>query len=628
MPFDIAIGTERAKALQDSIQQELVQRGYSADADPVMAEYITIMLINNKTPDQITTELEDLIGASEYDHSFTDWLFIEAANKAQEQPSSTAESSTSPSQSEPPAAAARDPPPHVARSGSGVYKQAISQVLPTTSSQQSQKRTASARSPSPNEKGQGASKRGRTDLPTGPRAMQHRDGPNSTAVQGGPGPGRSLLERVGGRRHNGGIVHGRDEIQARIDAVTHGQDLGAMQMNAMNGMGMGGMMPGMGGPMGMAPGMMGMGGGDGVNPLALQDMMMTQMALMAQMANSMGILNSQGQFQGPQGAGFGNMNGGFEGQGMGMGHQGQGGPPRRGGGPPTRGRGRGGSAQWVAPRSNDANGNNQHSTSNSNLPSESTSSPPKIASSSSQTSTATPATPAAQSPLSHTPPERPQSPTLCKFGLKCTNALCRWSHPSPVATAESGVVLSNEPCEAGKNCKDKDCIKAHVSPAVANPALHTAPHTAHKPDPSQSKIPCRYGLACTRISSGCPFTHPSHSSSSTPNGSGTPNSHFNQQCRFGAGCTRAACPFQHPPGRVLPSTFHRGLSATAPVVSVPTPEAGSMGTNTSVHRSVVFNRPAPKDAKSEKKKDEERKEAAEVEASVVPKETKIVEATA
>ena len=68
-------------------------------------------------------------------------------------------------------------------------------------------------------------------------------------------------------------------------------------------------------------------------------------------------------------------------------------------------------------------------------------------------------------------PERPQSPTLCKFSLKCTNAQCRWSHPSPVATPESGVVLSNEPCEKGKDCKDKDCIKGHVSPAAVNPAL-------------------------------------------------------------------------------------------------------------------------------------------------------------
>ena len=52
-------------------------KGYSTESDPVMAEYITIMLINSKTPEQITSELTDLIGP-EYDPKFTDWLFVEA----------------------------------------------------------------------------------------------------------------------------------------------------------------------------------------------------------------------------------------------------------------------------------------------------------------------------------------------------------------------------------------------------------------------------------------------------------------------------------------------------------------------------------------------------------------------
>lgn len=67
MPFGLTIGTDRATALQKSIQDELTKREYSAEAgelltkymppsmtltisiDPVMAEYITIMIINNKT---------------------------------------------------------------------------------------------------------------------------------------------------------------------------------------------------------------------------------------------------------------------------------------------------------------------------------------------------------------------------------------------------------------------------------------------------------------------------------------------------------------------------------------------------------------------------------------------------
>lgn len=89
MPFGLTIGTERANTLQvrtdshilciffladlalfsqNAIQDELMKRGFSPDAgqssgatpmhsntyighytDPVMAEYITIMIINNKT---------------------------------------------------------------------------------------------------------------------------------------------------------------------------------------------------------------------------------------------------------------------------------------------------------------------------------------------------------------------------------------------------------------------------------------------------------------------------------------------------------------------------------------------------------------------------------------------------
>ena len=93
MVFGLTIGTERAAALQvswlffemmdmfllslvkQSIQDELTKRGYSPDAgafvislkaflwlsflvDPVMAEYITIMVINNKTAGKLTFQLE------------------------------------------------------------------------------------------------------------------------------------------------------------------------------------------------------------------------------------------------------------------------------------------------------------------------------------------------------------------------------------------------------------------------------------------------------------------------------------------------------------------------------------------------------------------------------------------
>ncbi|KAJ3575053.1 hypothetical protein NP233_g1362 [Leucocoprinus birnbaumii] len=459
MPFGLTMGTERANALQQSIQDELTKRGYSPDADPVMAEYITIMVINNKSAAQITTELEDLIG-SEYDPAFTEWLFAEAAKGA-----AGTEVPPQPQPQTPTPAPAneqlttRDPPPHTSRDApsrpshqrNGIYQQAVSQA---TTSGSSQKRSASARSPSPNH----PNKSRRTDLPTGPRAMQR---------EGGSGGGsRSLLDRMGG--HAGPNRHQRDEIQARIDNITNtSPEPNMMMAGAFPGMPMGGMDMN---AMAMA------------NPLMLQEMFMSNMALMQQLSSQIGMMQG---FAPPPG--FNMQGGGVPGD-MGMFPGGQNnfnhGNRGRGGGRGGRGAGRG-------------RGGSHAGASSSPKPVETTAAAPDTTTSPSQPQ-GTPAAPTTTAPSSipvpvapatnatnpiaaPTPkpaapqipyalPERPQSPTLCKFGLKCTNAHCRWSHPSPVATAESGVVLSNEACENGRNCKDKDCIKAHVSPATLNPS--------------------------------------------------------------------------------------------------------------------------------------------------------------
>ncbi|PFH52125.1 hypothetical protein AMATHDRAFT_74420 [Amanita thiersii Skay4041] len=577
MAFGLTIGTERANALQQSIQDELTKRGYSQDADPVMAEYITIMVINNKTAAQITSELEDLIG-TEFDLSFTDWLFLEAAKGAPglEEPVQTATSAETTVDNGPP----RDAPPHLGDSSrrpsnaprNGVYQQAISQVIPSPTSQ---KRTASARSPSPSP----PNKSRRTDLPTGPRAMQRESNTSS----------RSLLDRVGGPAgprvgaSPGKIFNKHDDIQARIDNIVNN----APDNNMVMPQGF----PGMGGVNGMD--MNHMAAANMANPLLLQEMMMNQMALMAQMASSMGMLNTAtGQFAGPgfpmqgvmppnMGMFPGGMENGFQ-QGGQMGvanGRGRGGGRGRG-----TGRGRGGSVSTPStPKTVEA------------IATEAATAPPAIVA-----PTPTVAAPVAVAPpatavlavppanvivpsqrLPYAVPERPQSPTLCKFGLKCTNVHCRYSHPSPVATAESGVVLSVEACDKGKDCKDKDCIKAHVSPAVLNPPAEQPTPTVAHPSHTHShptSIPCRFGAACTRLN--CAFAHPPR------------NMHYTQPCKFGAACTRATCPYQHPEGRTLPSTFHRGLSTSSPVVTVQTPETGSMGTG-SPHKSVTFNNSGP-----------------------------------
>ncbi|KAG5652848.1 hypothetical protein H0H81_003410 [Sphagnurus paluster] len=553
-----------------------------------MAEYITIMVINNKTGGthqshfnnnvtdssgkaQITSELEDLIG-SDFDPSFTEWLFQEASKGAADvdevQP-------PEPSTSELPP---REAPPHVPADTvrrlpnaprTGIYQQALSQALPSSAT--SQKRTASARSPSPTH----PNKSRRTDLPTGPRAMLRDTGSAPTNP-----PTRSLLDRVGGPGpvRNTGVPNGfHDDIQSRIDnIVNQGGDPNMMMAGGFPGM------PGAGG-MDMAA-MAGMN-----NPMMFQDIIMNQMHLMAQMANMMnagagqfgpggfpmqGMPGDMGMYPGgmnngfPQGqvVGGGNVNG--AGRGRGSGRGGRGGP--------TRGRGGSTMASTSTPKATEGIPVNDSSTPTT-IP---VAAPAPI-------KPAAPSTPSAPIDSTAAPrpayalPERPQSPTLCKFSTKCTNAHCRWAHPSPVATAESGVVLSNDPCEKGKDCQDKDCIKAHVSPAVLKPqAAEHAPPTSVAPTSHahNTAVPCRFGVACTRP--GCSFSHPTRPG---PYSSTT-------QCRFGAACTRAGCTFLHPEGRVLPSTFHRGLSMTGPMVNVPTPETGSMGSTASPHKSVKFNK--------------------------------------
>ncbi|KAF8806545.1 hypothetical protein BYT27DRAFT_7101694 [Phlegmacium glaucopus] len=592
MPFGLTIGTERAAALQQSIQDELTKRGYSPDADPVMAEYITIMVINNKTAAQITSELEDLIG-SDFKPSFTDWLFEEAAKGvfgAQSPPPIIEQ----PAEPEPSREGTSNivndssrTAPNVPRNG--VYQQAITQALPPTSTS-AQKRTASARSPSPNH----PNKSRRTDLPVGPRAM-YRDGNSNSNVNPHPNS-RSLLDRVGGPAGRPGPKNfQRDEIQARIDNIVgNTPDPNMMMAAGFPGMGMD---------------MNAIAAANMANPLMLQEMMMNQMALMAQMASSMGIINpNTGQFAGQgfpmqQGVMPGVMPGdmGIFPNGMidGFSQQGGNNGPMNG-----AGRGRGsvrGARGSSRGRGGPVGGNSAGPSTNTNAPTienSQVSRPPipivepkpvtPLPTATAPSAAGLVATPATSQQPAYAIPDRPQSPTLCKFALKCTNAHCRYSHPSPVATAESGVVLSNEACANGKECKDKDCIKAHVSPAVLNPLaaeqpapIATTPHVHHTP------TPCRFGSACTRPA--CTFSHPPRPS----------HNHFAQQCRFGAGCTRAQCPFQHPEGRVLPSSFHRGLSTTGPMVNVPTPEPGSMG-GPSHHRSVTFNTATTNESVKEK----------------------------
>lgn len=233
-----------------------------------------------------------------------------------------------------------------------------------------------------------------------------------------------------------------DPVQAQIDVVTAAQ------------MGMGGFtMPMM-----------------TVDQMQMQEIIQSQALMLNQMNQMMQQFNTQ--MTAPSGGG--NNAGGFNGT-----TQGQSSRNPEASGPGGRGRGRGSAIHG----GNRGGGPGGH-VNGTPTPAPATA-PPTVAPSAPATNPAVPSTAviaapvvepqprtaaaAARSPLVVSHPERPGTPTLCKFSINCTNPVCRYSHPSPAATAESALVLSNDPCEKGNKCDDKDCTKSHVSPATLKP---------------------------------------------------------------------------------------------------------------------------------------------------------------
>ncbi|CEH11693.1 Nuclear polyadenylated RNA binding protein [Ceraceosorus bombacis] len=205
-------------------------------------------------------------------------------------------------------------------------------------------------------------------------------------------------------------------------------------------------------------------------------------------------------------------------------------------------------------------------------------------------------------------PSQPASSGLCRYGLQCTNPMCSFAHPSPSAASAKGgpaanaqsedpLVLDPTPCKFQASCTKRDCSRSHVSPAqlflggrnnasgstlsvdpsqtpckfqaactnakcayahfdpntgAAGPspaALTLATASTTPADFSPANVPCKFGSACTRAD--CKFAHTQ--ARDEPSGG-------DAKCRFGAGCTRADCRFAHPLGRAIDIAGYSGLS--------------------------------------------------------------------
>ncbi|KAK4050516.1 mRNA-binding protein nab2 [Microbotryomycetes sp. JL221] len=501
---DVVPGTPQAQKLQDAIQKQLAFLGWSTEDDNVMAEYVLVMIGNRKTPEQISTELSDLIGG-DFDQSFVTWLFDEV-DKHYPQPKSVPQEAESAEQHD-------ESPRRQSNGGPGrlnVFGAAVSGVKRDA-------RDLDGQSQTPNQRPR------RDGPPSGPRGM-------TNTYRDGNGGGKSLLDRMGPRpgrqnNHNNGRMPGPpmgmppqayDMIAQAINAVRNGAHpsaLAGIPFPALASHPMVGSLP---------PGVI----------QQAQAAAMAQAQAFAAMQNAWSMpLNSQNRPNGPP-------------PGMGPPAFNPSVAPFQPGGSPGPAHGRQGPRPGgPGPGSRTANG-----------PSRSSSVAPHHAT----------------QPAPVVLPTKPTDEAICTFGVKCTKPQCQYSHPSPVATEESGLVLSSEVCPKQLDCDDKDCPKSHVSPAqkaestkekisinakgettfVPPPKASAPPVTDPMAIPGAGERPCKFGGACTRPD--CVFLHPWDTRGDPANaGNKIP-------CRFGANCTRPDCHYGHPPNRPLPYSKNFG----------------------------------------------------------------------
>ncbi|KAG0331512.1 hypothetical protein BG000_010832 [Podila horticola] len=113
------------------------------------------------------------------------------------------------------------------------------------------------------------------------------------------------------------------------------------------------------------------------------------------------------------------------------------------------------------------------------------------------------------------------SSTECKFGARCTRPDCMFRHSERE---------SKQPCRFFPNCTKPNCPFYHppYGESLSNGAMDTNDNITRLP------IHCKFGDQCTRP--GCHFTHPRDGDASNV-----------PLCKFNP-CTRQGCTFRHVPG--------------------------------------------------------------------------------
>lgn len=504
---NIDVKSPHIQELQQTIQVELANRRYSSEDDPVMAEYIVVMLANQKTVDQITAELQDLVGG-EYDASFTGWVWdatqqcLDNSDATQVQQEGEANGSAAPAAATPAVRGARSTrqrrsryPPSTRAAGRGGREEERTSRSPTATSSKREGTGRRSRSRSP------------SSLPWGRGAPRPRDYTDSDSFRKS-----TSLHRDDDKDFDGAAFWRQKAEEKRRNppppVVRHGPQqifqaaYGRALRNSTNA----------------NANANGNGNGNGERQL-FPDSSQRLPAYESAPASAAGGVSIFGRAGIPD--------------------------PRAPAFVPNAS---------LAPSST-SNGTSILARIDPMLPNNEPIPLPTTTITTSQHSSDFPAA--------------PTSTSTCRWNVGCTNPMCPYSHASPANAGPGGdpnaLVLSQQNCRYGAGCTNKDCTRSHVSPAVAKISAHNPPPTAPSatatstagvlsmdtalPNGAGSR-PCKFGIACTRAD--CFFSHPPGRSNG---GSGA------VQCRFGLGCTRKECYYAHPPGqRAADAQQHGGTS--------------------------------------------------------------------